>query len=135
MIKKFLFVILAFSTLVITAQRNNSSPYSFFGIGDGFTAKTVEQASMGGIGVAYKTNRYLNFINPAANANLRYATYAIGGIMTDLTLKETNAKQSGSSTSLEYIALGFPIGKKAGFTAGLQPQSSVGYALLNQRNN
>lgn len=132
MIKKFLFVLLIFTSTISIAQRNNSSPYSVFGIGDEFNPLTVEQASMGGIGVAFKTNKYLNFINPAANANLRFATYGLAGSVTFLNLKESNASQSGSSTSLQYIALGFPIGKKAGFSAGLQPQSSVGYSLQNQ---
>ncbi|APG65170.1 hypothetical protein LPB136_07340 [Tenacibaculum todarodis] len=133
MIKKILFAFILLSTSVIIAQRNNSSPYSFFGLGEEFSSTTVEQSSMGGIGVAFKTDHYLNFINPAANANLRFATYGIGGLMTDLTLKESSGEQSGSATSLRYIALGFPIGDKAGFSAGLQPQSSVGYALLNQK--
>ncbi len=132
MTKKILFAFILLSTSVIIAQRNNSSPYSYFGLGDEFSSTTVEQSSMGGIGVAFKTDHYLNFINPAANANLRFATYGIGGLITDLTLKDNTGEQSGSSTSLRYIALGFPIGDKAGFSAGLQPQSSVGYALLNQ---
>ena len=133
MIKKFLFAFAIFSSTILVAQRNNSSPYSFFGIGDQFSSRTVEQSSMGGIGVAFNSDKYLNFINPAANANLKYASYGLGGLVTDLTLKESAAEQSGSSTNLSYIALGFPVGNRGGFSAGLQPQSSVGYALLNQK--
>ncbi len=132
MIKKFLLVFLVFSSAILVAQRNNSSPYSFFGIGEEFNPLTVEQSSMGGIGVAFKANNYLNFMNPAANANLRFSTYSIGGLMTDLTLKDASGEQSGTATSLKYIALGFPIGDKAGFSVGLQPKSSVGYAFLNK---
>ncbi|WP_369048968.1 hypothetical protein [Tenacibaculum sp. UWU-22] len=135
MINKILVITLVFFSLTVAAQRNNSSPYSFFGIGDRFSSKTTEQASMGGIGAAYKTNHYLNFINPAANANLRFATYGIGGISTNLTLKETDKSQSSSSTSLQYISIGFPIGKKAGFSMGLEPQSTVGYSLVDQVND
>jgi len=132
MIKKFLFAFAIFSSTILVAQRNNSSPYSFFGIGDQFNSRTVEQSSMGGIGVAFNSDKYLNFINPAANANLKYASYGLGGLLSDLTLKESSSTQSGTFTNLRYIALGFPIGEKAGFSAGLQPQSSVGYSLLNQ---
>ena len=132
MIKKILLVFILTSSTILVAQRNNSSPYSFFGIGDEFNSQTVEQSSMGGIGTAFKTSHYLNFTNPAANANLRFATYGIGGLYTDLSLKDNNGTQSGNSSSLRYIALGFPIGKKAGFSAGLQPKSSVGYSLINQ---
>ena len=118
------------STVTISAQRNSASPYSYFGIGENFEAVTVEQASMGGIGVALKDKFHLNFTNPAANADLTVATYGIGGSVSFLTLKEENASQSGNSTNLRYISLAFPIGKKAGFSVGLQPFSSVGYSLL-----
>lgn len=135
MIKRILLGVFVFSSLTLLAQRNSASPYSFFGIGEKFEAVTVEQASMGGIGVAMKDAHYLNFINPAANADLRYATYALGGSLTFLTLKEGTTSQSGNSTNLRYIALGFPIGKKAGFSVGLQPFSSIGYSLLNNSDS
>lgn len=135
MIKRLFIVILVLNSIIITAQRNSSSPYSFFGIGQEFSPKTVENASMGGIGVAITQLNHLNFSNPAAYADLRYTTYSLGGETSFLSLKETNASQSGNSTSLRYVALGFPIGKKAGFSAGLQPLSSVGYALLNQKTD
>ncbi len=132
MIKKFIVGIFVFSTIAtISAQRNSASPYSYFGIGENFEAITVEQASMGGIGVALKDTHHLNFTNPAANADLRAAIYGIGGSLSFLTLKETNTSQSGNSTNLRYISLGFPVGKKAGFSVGLQPFSSVGYSLLD----
>ena len=56
MINRLLVAFLVLTTVSLSAQRNNSSPYSFFGIGENFKPKTVEQASMGGIGVAMKTN-------------------------------------------------------------------------------
>ncbi len=135
MIKRLVLGVFVFTTSAILAQRNSASPYSYFGIGENFEAVTVEQASMGGIGVAMKTNHYLNFINPAANADLRAATYAIGGSLTFLTVKEANTSQTTNSTNLRYISLGFPIGKKAGFSVGLQPFSSVGYSLSDEENS
>jgi len=134
MIKRFILGVFVFTTSTILAQRNSASPYSYFGIGESFEAVTVEQASMGGIGVAMKNNHHLNFTNPAANADLRAATYAIGGSLTFLTVKEANESQTGNSTSLRYISLGFPVGKKAGFSVGLQPFSSVGYSLVDDDN-
>lgn len=132
MIKRILFVVLILASATMSAQRNNSSPYSSFGIGQEFTPKTVEQASMGGIGVAFKSDYQLNFINPAGNADLRLTTYALGGLSNFLTVDDGNATQSGSSTSLNYLAIGFPITKKSGFVAGLQPSTSVGYSILSQ---
>ncbi|WP_275316892.1 hypothetical protein [Tenacibaculum bernardetii] len=135
MIKRFILGILVLSAVTISAQRNSASPYSYFGIGENFEAVTVEQASMGGIGVALKDSHHLNFTNPASNADLRAATYGIGGNMNFLTIKEANTSQSGKSTNLRYISLGFPLGEKAGVSVGLQPFSSVGYSLLNNQND
>ncbi|WGH74063.1 hypothetical protein P8625_07985 [Tenacibaculum tangerinum] len=135
MIERFILGVFIFTTTAIVAQRNSASPYSYFGIGENFEAVTVEQASMGGIGVALKDYNHLNFTNPASNADLRAATYAIGGSFTLLTVKEQEASQTVNSTSLRYVSLGFPIGNKAGFTVGLQPFSSVGYSLLNNEND
>ncbi len=132
MIKKILVVLVVLLSAKAMAQRNNSSPYSFFGIGEEFHPKTAEQAAMGGIGVAFGANNYINFINPAANANLRYATYSFGGLVNRLTLNEPDASQTGTSTSLQYVALGFPIGSKAGASFGIQPLTSVGYSLTSQ---
>ncbi|MBT3742019.1 hypothetical protein [Polaribacter sp.] len=132
MIKKILVAALILLTsLTFLAQRTNSSPYSYFGIGEEFTSTTVEQSSMGGIGVAFNHYKYLNFTNPAAYSDLRYTTYALGLLNTDLTIESSTTKQNVNSTSLSYIALAFPIGGKAGFSIGLQPVSSVGYSLTN----
>jgi hypothetical protein len=131
MIRKILIVFLLVISNGLLAQRTSSSPYSFFGIGEQYTPRTVENNSMGGIGVAFNHYKYLNFTNPAANAFLRQTTYSLGILNNDLTLKTADSKQSSTSSSLNYIALGFPIGDKAGFSFGLQPLSSVGYSLIN----
>ena len=131
MIRKILIALLLITTFTLSAQRTNSSPYSFFGIGDEFNATTVEQSAMGGIGVAYSHYKYLNFTNPAAYSSLRYTTYAFGMLNNDLTVKSGTSKQSSTSTSLSYIAIGIPLSQKAGMSLGLQPVSSVGYSLSN----
>lgn len=129
MIRNILVTLLLITSTTLLAQRTNSSPYSFFGIGEEFSPRTVEQNSMGGIGVAFNHYKYLNFSNPAANAFLRQTTYAIGVLNNDLTVKTLDTQQTSNGTSLNYLALGFPVGQKAGFSFGLQPISSVGYSL------
>lgn len=131
MIKKFLVLFTLLISTSFLAQRTSLSPYSFFGIGEEFSPVTVEQASMGGIGVAFSHYKYLNFTNPAAIANLRYTTYGFGGTHKELKLKSATSTQSSSLTTFNYVGIGFPIGKKAGFGVGIQPVSSVGYELEN----
>ena len=131
MIKKCLVLFTLLISTSFLAQRTSLSPYSFFGIGEEFSPVTVEQAGMGGIGVAFSHYKYLNFTNPAAIANLRYTTYGFGGTHKELKLKSATSTQSSALTTFNYVGIGFPIGKKAGFGVGIQPVSSVGYELEN----
>lgn len=131
MIKYFLFVFLLMITMVATAQKTNPSPYSFFGIGEEFNPVTVEQNSMGGIGVAFSHYKYLNFTNPAAYADLKYTTYSFGVLNNELTIADGSKEETATSTSLSYFAFAFPMGSKAAISVGIQPVSSVGYSLTN----
>ncbi|MFN0727938.1 hypothetical protein [Polaribacter gochangensis] len=135
MLKKIFYIFLLFISLKATAQRTNSSPYSFFGIGQQYSSQTVEQASMGGVGIAFNNVYHLNFLNPAANAYLRFATYSIGINVNDLTIKDFSGSQNSTSSTLSYINIGFPVGKSAGVSFGLKPNTSVGYSLLNIVND
>lgn len=131
MIKKIIVIITLFVSIVGFSQKNNTSSYSFFGIGDKNNESTVEQLSMGGVGVSLNESYRLNFLNPAANASLRFTTYAMAIESLNSTAKDSNNKQSASATYLSYLAIGFPLGEKAGMTIGLLPNSSVGYSLVS----
>jgi len=135
MIKKiigFLALLISFTTL---AQKNNISPYSFFGIGDNSANKSVEEISMGEIGGAFNSVFQLGFTNPASLASLRYTTYGLAAENKSLELSNGSTKESASSASLTYLALGFPIGENAGVAFGLRPNTTVGYSLTREFTN
>lgn len=132
MLKRIFYIFVLFISIKAVGQRTNSSPYSFFGIGQQYSSQTVEQASMGGMGISFSDRYHLNLMNPAGNSHLRFATYTFGVTANDLTIKDFSGSQSSTSTSLSYVNIGFPIGKKAGVSFGLQPNTSVGYSLLNE---
>lgn len=132
MIKKItgaLFLLISLHTL---AQRNNTSPYSFFGIGDAADTKTVEEIAMGEIGGAFNSVFQLSLTNPASYAHLRFTNFSLSGVNQAIQLNDGTNKDSGSNASLSYIALSFPIGNKAGVTFGLTPNTSVGYSLSQE---
>ena len=131
MIRNILLAFLLISSISVTAQRTNSSPYSFFGVGEEFRPVTVEQSAMGGIGVSFNHYKYLNFTNPAAYSNLRYTTYSFGMLNNRLSVDNGSETQTSNSTGLSYFTLAFPLGSKAGMSVGIQPVSSVGYSLIN----
>lgn len=130
----FLLVLFLVNSATVLSQRSSSSAYSFFGIGEKYASRTIEQLSMGGVGVAFKSSNYINFSNPAASADLRLTNYAIGGETSFLTVRSKNSKFSTGSTSLKYVAIGFPVSKKAGVSFGVMPISSVGYQFTNYKH-
>ena len=135
MLKRTLFIFSLFISIHTFGQRTNSSPYSFFGIGQQYNSQTVEQASMGGVGVAFSDAYHLNYLNPAAHSSIRVATYSLGLTVNDLKIKDMSGSQRSTSTNLSYVNLGFPVGRKAGVAFGLRPNTSVGYSLLNIEND
>jgi len=132
MIKKFAFLIALLSTLIGFSQINNTSPYSYFGIGDTNQQMTVAATSMGGINVAQSYFGELNFTNPAALTALQLTTFSIAGKLKVLQINNGSLIQNSSYTGLTSLALGVPFGKKGGLMVGLQPNSSVGYSISKE---
>ncbi|WP_179022079.1 hypothetical protein [Winogradskyella forsetii] len=138
MIKRFIVICITIIGSVTFAQQGTGSPYSFYGIGSLKFKGTVENRSMGGIGV-YLDSIHVNLKNPAAYAGKNLETYpfdgesrpvkfAVAGTMSDVTLKSNSGEAETNSTIFDYIAISVPVGK-FGFGFGLMPYTSVGYRL------
>ncbi|WP_108805029.1 hypothetical protein [Aquimarina sp. Aq107] len=126
MIKKILVVILVIVTSVSYAQEGTSSPYSFYGIGLQKFKGTVENRSMGGLGIL-TDSIHLNLQNPASYGELKLTTYTLGANYNGLNLDNAAGEDSyKDNASLDYLAIGIPAGK-FGFGFGVLPVSSVGY--------
>ncbi len=131
MIRKIVVVIALFVSIAGFSQKSNTSAYSFFGIGDKNSLSTVEQLSMGGVGVAMGEVHRLNLSNPASYSSLLFTNYSIALDNKNIRAKNSNDNQSASATYLSYVAMGIPVGDKGGFSFGLLPNTSVGYSLLS----
>lgn len=81
MIKKLLAVLCFVGASSAFAQQNNSSPYSFYGLGDTKFKGTAENRSMGSIGVL-TDSIHLNLQNPATYGRLKFANLAVGATST-----------------------------------------------------
>ncbi|MDO1512344.1 hypothetical protein Q2T41_06705 [Maribacter confluentis] len=142
MIRKIVIAIVYMTTVGMYAQDGTVSPYSFFGIGDLTNAGTVENQMMGGIGV-YADSIHLNLKNPAALGELGLkvmnktglVTYTAGVSNKQYRLKTNLGEESTSITSLDYLALGFSLGKGLGMSFGIMPYTSVGYNLIDEQDN
>ncbi len=134
MIKKtILLLAIAFSTNGF-AQKNNISPYSFFGLGDTTESKSVSELSMGGIGGAQNSAYKIYYTNPASYSALKLTIMDFAASSKYLSVNDNNNKQNASSFSISYLALGFPITKKSGLVFGIQPKSKVGYSILDEQD-
>ncbi|HEY6144323.1 MAG TPA: hypothetical protein VIV55_13000 [Flavobacterium sp.] len=130
MIKKIIISACLLLSLVSFSQEGTSSPYSFYGIGDVKFSGTLENRSMAGLSIAQDTT-HINLQNPAGLANLRWTAFTIGGGSNYTKQKSANASGTAQKTTLDYLALGVPLGKKFGGAFGLIPYSSVGYRITN----
>lgn len=138
MIKRLIVVCIAIIGSSALAQEGTASPYSFYGIGTLKFKGTVENRSMGGMGV-YLDSVHVNLRNPAAyvgknvdafpfDGESRPVKFTVAGTMTDTKLKSNSGNGETNSSTFDYIALSVPIGK-FGFGFGLLPYTSVGYKL------
>lgn len=129
MIRHFFSIVVLFICTCAFAQEGaTTSPYSFFGAGIQQFKGTVEARAMGGT-QTMSDSIHLNLLNPASLGNLRYTTLAVGASHNEISVKESNAQESTSSTTFDYLALGFPVSKKVGVSLGLMPYTAVGYNL------
>jgi hypothetical protein len=133
MLKRLVVVIIILIAGVIQAQEGTTSPYSYYGIGQLKFRGTVENRSMGGISV-YSDSIHLSIQNPSGLADLKLVNFTVGASHRYLTLKTEDEKQNASTTSLDYLALGIPMGK-FGASFGLIPYGAVGYKLLSESDD
>ena len=127
MIKKIIVSICLLFSLAIFAQEGTSSPYSYYGIGDIKFKGSVENRSMGSISVL-PDSIHINIQNPAQLACLKLTGLALGGTYANTKSKTETQEAKARRTSLDYMAIAFPVGK-VGIGFGLIPYSSVGYKI------
>ena len=105
------------------------SPYSIYGIGDISKEGTAFNKSMGGVGIATRNNRYINYLNPAAvTARDTLSFMADFGLTQNNKLYRQGKLESAHNTFNIYdFVMSFPIYKSSAFMVGLTPFSDVGY--------
>lgn len=136
------FILAAFTVCAVAnAQTGNAygaySPYTVFGIGDLHKEGTAFNKSMGGVGVAARNRRFINYMNPAAITAIDSCSF-----MADFGLTENNMiftqnlggqkLKSGNNTfNISDFVMSFPLYRSSAFMIGISPFSSVGYDYSN----
>lgn len=109
------------------AQNATLSPYSYYGMGQPVSTRTVENNSMGGV-TTYADSTQFSLDNPATLGKLRYVQYRLGANYKSTIQQSSQASASASTASLNYLALSVPT-KHVAFSFGLKPKSAVGYRI------
>ena len=105
------------------------SPYSIFGIGNISKEGTSFNKSMGGVGIATRNKRFINYLNPAAvTARDSLAFMGDFGLSQSNTVFAQGDVRSAKNTFNIYdFVLSFPIYRSSAFMVGITPYSDVGY--------
>jgi len=117
---------LAFSQT--TDALNTFTPYSIFGVGNVSKQGTALNKAMGGIGIGFRDNRSINYINPASISFRDTLAF-----MLDFGMEQNNNYYSSATSSSAYntfnmhdFVMTFPVYKKSALIIGVTPYSSVG---------
>lgn len=130
--KIFLGAALVLSCNVVSAQDgaySSYSPYSVFGVGDIARQGTAYNKSMGGVGIASRNNRFINYLNPAAVAARDTLSFMLDfGVSGEGKIyKQGDVKSASNIFNIYDFVFTVPIYKKSAFIAGITPYSSLGY--------
>lgn len=135
-INRFLIVVVLLSCAwAAKAQTDGTysgfSPYSVFGVGQMHQPGTAWNRSMGGVGIAARSNRYVNILNPAsitARDSLSFmADFGLSGRISLFT--EGDKKALNTTFSIDDFVISFPLWKHTAMMLGVTPVSDVGYNI------
>lgn len=123
------FLIMGISVHAQEGAHGAYSPYSIYGIGDLSKEGTAYNKSMGGVGIANRNRRYINYLNPAAvTARDSLSFMADFGLVQNNKMFAQGNLRSGNNTFNIYdFVMTFPIWRSSAFMVGIAPYSDVGY--------
>ena len=130
MTKRFIVIVALFLAFTASAQENVSSPYSYYGVGLTNFKGTVENRSMGGLSI-FNDSIHMNIQNPASYGTLKLTNFTVGASHDRLKLETDVDSDNAKISSLDYLALAFPVSDRVGIGFGVLPYTSVGYRILD----
>lgn len=121
--------------LLVLAQNQTTSPYSFFGVGDVNEQVNIRTFGMGGANLAVRSNMYINFSNPASYTGIDSLSFVAGlGMQSTMASYRTNEQTSNlDNTSVNHLSFAFPITHWWKSSVALIPYSNVGYEVQEDK--
>lgn len=115
----------------LVAQNQLSSPYSRFGLGELTQHNSYSNIAMGGVSYAHKQATSINFLNPASYVGFDSLSCLIDGAFSYKyhALQENTVKQTGSTMTFDYLALGLSVIPHWNIVLGFHPYSFINYSI------
>ena len=97
------------------------SPYSIYGIGDISKEGTAFNKSMGGVGVATRNRRFINYLNPAAvTARDSLSFMADFGLsQSNNVYKQGDLRSAHNTFNIYNFVMSVPIYRSSAFIVGI----------------
>ena len=113
------------------------SPYSIYGIGDISQEGSAFNKSMGGVGLATRNRRFINYMNPAAvTARDSLSFMADFGLQqSNKVYRQGNLRSAHNTFNIYNFVMSFPIYRSSAFMVGITPFSDVGYDFSSIETN
>ena len=128
-------LVLVFFCVFAKAQTDGTysgfSPYSIYGVGNLHSPGTAWNRGMGGVGIAARSHRFINIMNPAS-VTARDTLYFMADFGLDgrLALFSEGDKRTYNATfNIDDFVISFPMWNHTAFMVGLTPVSDVGYKV------
>jgi hypothetical protein len=125
---------------LLTAEAQQNSPFTRYGLGEFYSNQHIISRSMGGLSAAYadgannNVGQSINFSNPATYSQLSMmVTFDLGFTIDSRSLASKTPANKFSTNNFVpgYLTLGVPLNKKRGLgiAFGLKPLSSISYSI------
>ena len=107
------------------------SPYSAYGVGQLHGTGTAWNRGMGGVGIATRSRRFVNTLNPAsvtARDSLScMSDFGLGGRVS--IFREGDKKGANTTFNIDNFVISFPLWRHMAMMVGVSPFSDVGYSI------
>ena len=105
------------------------TPYSIYGIGDIYQQGGAFNRGQGGVGVATRNKRFINYLNPAAvTARDSLSFMADYGLLNENRIMYQGDIRSANNTfGVSNLAISFPVYKSSAVMLGVSPYSTTKY--------
>lgn len=132
--RAYICLALLLSSLMITAQESNISPYSYFGVGDIQLGESGRTAGMASASISISGRQFLNTANPATLASLDSNSFVFDVTGSARWSLYSNGSDKGSAFSANFSRLtaGLHVTPLWSSAISLQPYSIVSYKVIDE---